>query len=122
MGSGAFLTILSCISGGSLIVGLRSSDCLTILVVHPLHAMDTVNPCCCCRQVEDVSGDVQLAEEKVGKLEAMGGPQLEAAMAAAQAEKEAQEAAVEQQVGPALCRWDSGGYPGCSSSSATSRV
>lgn len=68
--------------------------------------------CCRCRQVEDVKGDVQLAEEKVEKLEAMGGPQLDAAMAAAQAEVQAQEAVVQQQVGSELHRRSRTSQPG----------
>jgi hypothetical protein len=62
-----------------------------------LHSMC---PRCCDRcQVEDIKEEMQLAEEKLGKLEAMGGPQLHAAQEAVQAEVQAQQAEVEQQVG-----------------------
>jgi hypothetical protein len=85
MGSGAFAVYMArrC---SKLSIASQRSICISAI-------------CCCnCGQVEHIGEEMRLAEEKVEKLQAMGGPQLVAVQEAVQAEVQAQEAVVEHQV------------------------
>jgi hypothetical protein len=90
MGSGAFrLVSLTRLCSRLAAVGVWKSVAVSVVTVI----------CCNCRQVEHVGEEMRLAEDKLEKLQAMGGPQLVAEQEKVQAEVQAQEAVVEQQVG-----------------------